>query len=89
MRENRYDKILAKMTNRIERVSDKMAREFKNTNPFDQERIPDNERIMTYFDFLDNPEVEQEWRMTAGDAAIDKYHLDMRELINRRMMRNA
>lgn len=61
---------------------------FKNTTPYRKERVSNEERIMNYNDFINNPDIEQQWRLEAGDDAVDKYHLDMHELINRRL-RNA
>jgi len=48
MRKNRYDRIMDKMLNRIERVSDKMAKEFKGTNPFDKEPVSNDEALYEY-----------------------------------------
>jgi len=48
MRENRYGRIQNIMLNRIERVTDKMAGEFKDTNPFDKEPVSNDDLLMEY-----------------------------------------
>lgn len=48
MRKNRYDRIMDKMLNRIERVTDKMADEHKGTNPFDKEKMSRDDLLLEY-----------------------------------------
>jgi len=48
IREGRYDRVLGKMLNRIERVSGKLAKEFKGTKPFDKEPVSMREQIYNY-----------------------------------------
>lgn len=89
MRENRLDNITDKLRVRVNRIIGHAEKQFKGTNPYRMEKVPDEERITDYYDFLDNPDIEQQWRMEAGDGPVDKYHQDLRTLINRRMMQNA
>ena len=48
MKKNRYDRIMDKMLNRIERVTDKMAGEFKGTNPFDKKPVSNDDLLLEY-----------------------------------------
>ena len=86
MRENRLDVITDKIKARITRITANAQRQFKGTNPYRKERIPDEERIQSYLNLT--PDVEQELRMQFGDEPIEQMHLNMREMINRRL-RNA
>ena len=47
MRRNRFDRIGDRMLSRIERVTDGMTREFKDTNPYDKEPVSDEELMDT------------------------------------------
>ena len=48
MRKNRYDRIMDKMLNRIERVTDKMSADMKGTNPFDKEKMSRDDLLLEY-----------------------------------------
>ncbi len=48
LRKNRYDNIVDKMFTRIERVTDKMAKDFSGTNPFDKEPMSNAEMLQEY-----------------------------------------
>jgi len=48
MRLNRYDRIQNIMLNRIERVTDKFAKEFKGTNPFDKKPVSNDDLLLEY-----------------------------------------
>lgn len=89
MRENILDIRTDKIKARVSRIVEKARIQFKGTNPYRKERIPDEERIMNYMNFLDNPEIEQQMRSEAGDEPVEQMHLNMKELINRRMTENA
>lgn len=89
MEKGLYDKAADEIVRRYGLVRNEIIRRNKGKKPFRMEKVPDEERITDYYDFLDNPDVEQQWRMEAGDEPVDKYHQDLRTLINRRMMQNA
>jgi len=86
MRENILDIRTDKIKARVNRIVKTAQRQFKGTNPYRKERIPDEERIQNYLNLT--PDVEQEMRTQFGDGAVDQMHLNMSELINRRL-RNA
>jgi hypothetical protein len=88
MRQNFYDRIQDKMDTIIERSSDQMSKFFKGTNPYGKKPKTDKERLDEYHQLSANPDVEMQLRQNFGDEAIDKYHLRMAELANRRQ-RNA
>ena len=81
---NRMDRITDKLKERINRIGVRARGQFKGTNPYRMEKVSPEERIMNYQQLLDNPDIEQQLRTQVGNAPIDKMHLDMRELINRR-----
>jgi len=82
MRHNRYDRINDRMLSRIERVTDRMTREFKNTNPFDKEPVSDDEMIRRY----DGTTKEQwmELMNTHDPADVEQYKNEMENLKRRR-----
>ena len=82
MRENRLDIITDKIKARITRITANAQKQFKGTNPYRKERIPDEERIMNYLNLT--PDVEQEMRMQFGDENIEQMHLNMQELMRRK-----
>lgn len=86
MRENRMDRITNKLRKRVDRLLGSAHKQFKGTNPYRKERIPDEERIMNYMNLT--PDVEQELRGQFGDEQVEKMHLNMQELITR-SKRNA
>jgi len=51
MKPNPYDRISNRILDIVEKVSDKVAKEFKNTNPYDQVPMTDEE-IMNQFNQL-------------------------------------
>lgn len=51
MKPNPYDRISNRILDIVEKVSDKVAKEFKNTNPYDQVPMT-NEEIMNQFNQL-------------------------------------
>ena len=51
MKPNPYDRISNRILDIVEKVSDKVAKEFKNTNPYDQVPMT-NEEIMNNFNQL-------------------------------------
>ena len=71
VRKNRYDRIMDLMMTRIERVSDRMALEFKGTNPFDKEPV-DKKQALFNWSTLD-PEVQNQLRQTMGNEGIEDY----------------
>ena len=89
MRENLMDTAQDILNERLGEAKGVIKEMFKGATPYRQERVPDEERIKNYFDFLDDPEFEQQMRLQDGDESVEKYKMDMQDLINRRMMRNA
>ena len=71
MAKNRFDSILEKMLDRIERVSTKMASEFKGTNPFDKESVS-KKQLQYNFSQL-TPEMQESLRQSLGDEAMDDF----------------
>ena len=45
MKENPFDRIEAKALHRVEKATDRIAKNFKGTNPFDKEPINDRDII--------------------------------------------
>lgn len=89
MKENIMDIAQDILSERLGEAKGVIKTMFKGSIPYRQERVPDEERIMNYYDFLDNPDVEQQLRLQDGDEVVDKYHYDMRELINKGIKKNA
>ncbi len=58
MKENPYDRVVTKTQKRIESVSDRIARNFKGTNPFDKEPLDDKELVMSH-DMLTPQDVKE------------------------------
>lgn len=82
MKRNRFDRINDRMLARIERVTDRMTREFKDTNPFDKELVSDDEKIQRY----DNTTQEQ-WMglmTTHTPADVEEYKNSMEDLKRRK-----
>lgn len=75
----RYDRILAKMMSRIERVSDRVAKDFKGTSPFDKEELSVKERIYKYNQIT--PEIDAALRKQVGDEDVDLMHINMQKLM--------
>ena len=48
MEESRFERVLAKMMTRVERVSSKISADFKNVKPFDTEIVPMDEQLYDY-----------------------------------------
>jgi len=48
IREGRYNKIMTIMEKRINSVSERVAKEFKNTRPFDKELVDNKQRLYEY-----------------------------------------
>lgn len=48
MKENPYDRVVTKTQKRIESVSDRIARNFKGTNPFDKEPVSTTDMLTSY-----------------------------------------
>ena len=82
MRENRYGRIQTIMLNRIERVTNKMAGEFKGTAPFDKDPVSNDDLLMEYETkgFETFSQIANEQGLDAGIAYRDK----MEELKTRR-----
>lgn len=88
MKENRMDRLTDKLGIRVDRVMGRLGKINKNTNPYRQEPVPDEQRIMDYQEMLDNPDILQQFEQSMPPDEVQKYHGDMHELINRRL-RNA
>ncbi len=86
MKEGIYNRVLARMTNRIERVSDRMAKEFKNTRPFDQQPVDPRESLMQFSKMT--PQDIMGMRQHFGNEVVDDYLLNMAQL-TRRYMKNG
>lgn len=87
MEKSIFDLAVDELLERQRLTKIELHKRFKGVKPFRMEKVPDEERIQNYLQIDD--EMEQEMRQQFGDDAMDKMHLNMRELINRRMMRNA
>ena len=68
-KENIYDEVMKGVLDRIEGVSDLIAKDFKNTKPFDKEEIPRSKLADAYMS-LTRLE-EQELIRKHGQKAID------------------
>jgi len=86
-RENRMDAITDRLRKRVDRLLGSAHKQFKGSNPYRQEPVSDEERIQRYLGWSGKPE-EQQLRQQMGDAQIDQIHVNMHELINKKV-RNA
>ena len=82
VRENRMDRITDKLKLRVNRIIGSAQKQFKGTNPYRQEPVPDEERIQRYLQI--DPEMEGQMRQEFGDQLVDKMHFRMQELMSRR-----
>lgn len=88
MRKNRLDSVVDELGRRRSLFKQAAQKQFKGTNPYRQEPIPDEERIQDYLQWMGTP-MEDELRKQVGDAQVEQIHTSMRDLINKRVMRNA
>ena len=90
MKDGLYDKVVSKMQKMTGRATAIIGDEFKGKRPFDKVPVPPKQQIMDYINYLDNPEIEQEFiEQGVAPDMIQKYHDDMHKLINEKVMRNA
>jgi len=84
MREGLYDKVALKMQRMVGRATGKLDMEFRNKRPFDKVPVSPKEQIMDYIDYVENPDIEQEF-IDRGVApmTIQNYHDKMQNLIRR------
>jgi len=75
---NRFDKINDRILTRIERVTDKWAKDFKGTTPFDKEPVSDKELIERYDGMT--PEQWAELQMTHNPEDLENYRNKMENL---------
>jgi len=84
MREGMFDKVAQKMQAMVGRATGKIDVEFRNKRPFDKVPVPPKEQIMNYMDYVDNPDIEQEFLNQGADPmTIQNYHDKMQNLIRR------
>lgn len=84
MREGMFDKVAQKMQTMVGRATDKIDVEFRNKMPFDKVPVPPKEQVMNYMDYVDNPDIEQEFLNQGTDPmTIQNYHKNMQNLIRR------
>jgi len=90
MKDGLYDKVALKMQRIVGRATGKLDIEFRNKRPFDKVPVPPEEQIMDYMDYVENPDIEQEFLQQGADPmTIQKYHDDMHKLINEKVMRSG
>lgn len=87
MKQNKMDIVTDLVKKRMGIAFGEAQRQYKNTNPYRKEPIPDEERIQSYLSLT--PDVEQELRQQFGDAPVEQMHSDMQELIKRGKIKNA
>jgi len=87
MKRNKMDIVTDLVKKRMGIAFGEAQKQYKNTNPYRKERIPDEERIMSYTSLM--PDVEQELRQQFGDAPVEQMHLNMQKLIERGKIKNA
>jgi len=80
--DNRYDRILKLVSNRVDRVSGKIAKDFKGTTPFDKVKISDSEMLNEYLSI--QPEQMQGYAQQYGEEAVEKYVNEMEALKRRK-----
>lgn len=78
MKKNRYDRVTDRMLARIERVSDKMTQEFKNTNPYDKEPISEDQQLSEYMAMT--PETMDERLQRDGIEATNAWIEEMEDI---------
>jgi len=71
MRENPFDRIVDKTMARVERVSNKIGRDFKNMKPFDKEPVSDEDMLASY-DML-TPEDMGSLIQYHGEEALNEF----------------
>ena len=82
MEEGRYDRIQKLMLSRVERVSDKIVKDFKKSKPFDKEMMTARERL---FEYSQRPPDWKQQLLNQGVSMIEieKYDTEMQGLIRR------
>ena len=79
-----FDKAVDILLERQKLVRGELARRFRKEKPFRMEPVPPREQIMNYMDYVDNPDIEQEFIDKGADPmTIQKYHDNMQNLIRR------
>ena len=81
MKKNVLDLVVDELHRRRGLVKGVLSKQFKNTNPYRQEPVSDEERIRRYWSDI----VPYEAELRAQGIDVDGIHANMRELINRRM----
>lgn len=82
MKENRMDRLQDKLNARVARIGGRISGINKNTNPYRQERIPDEERLDDYAQ-LTNTDIDFA-RQEFGDEGVANYLRQMDELMRRK-----
>lgn len=82
MKRNRYDRISDKMLARIERVTNRMTREFKGTVPFDKEPVSEDKQLAEYMNM--NTQMMDERMQRDGAEATNMWIENMENLKNKR-----
>jgi hypothetical protein len=80
MKEGRYDRVLARMLTRVERVSDRVTSEFKGTRPFDKKPVSTVDQIAQYMSLT--PDVVDNLRQTMPEV-WGNYEQKMNEQIHK------
>lgn len=81
MRKNRMDIVTDLIKKRVSLAFGVAQKQFKNTNPYRKEKIPDEERL---YDFANLTDSDIEFGMQHFPAGVTNYLKDMDELMRRR-----
>ena len=82
IKEGYANRIMGKIEARVERVSDKMAKEFKGIQPFDTERVSPEQQLRDYEQL--RPQDIVNMIRQYGPDAVDKFIYENEQLKQRR-----
>ena len=77
MKMNKMDRLTDKLNARMARISGRISKENKNTNPYRMERVSDRERLYDYESITDE---EMEFGMQEFPQEVSEYTNTMEEL---------
>ena len=78
MKTNIYDTVVEKTLNRIEKVSDRIAANFKGVTPFNKERMPTKDLLNAYQSLT--PEDMNSFIQTYGRDTVNNFISEMEML---------
>ena len=81
MKDNIYDTVLERTVNRIDMVSDRISKNFKNVKPFNKQPVDPVEQVYQYNQLT--PQMWSSLRQSMGDQIVNEYIYKMEDLKRR------